>query len=131
MRTSPTLLPYKAIIMLTVADFICSGLIDTPKIQFNQHFKEQFVLNWRKYSKDTSLLEMPDIQKQIIMMQQENFWKVSTLDDSLFVLDVDLFTYLKNRSSCFILRKTLVEKFLPLSINDFNKEYEIVNADIM
>ena len=125
------LLPYRAIVMLTVADLICSGLVDTPKIQCDKLFRQQFALNWEKYSKDTSSFSIPDVRKQILFMEKEVFWSVSEQEDSIAILDTALFTYLKKRSSCYLLRKALVNKYLPLSVNDFHTEYSIVNADIM
>lgn len=122
-------LPHKAIMMLTILDLICSGYIDSNRIECNKELKAQFRYNWCKYANDTSFVNMPDIKKLLVNMSKEKFWQSFSQEDAIATLRPSLFELIKDRRNCFALRFALANKFLPKSIENFTREYEIVNAD--
>lgn len=119
--------PNKAIMMLTVADLVSSGLCETPEVRCDEMFRHQFVVNWDKYSKDTAMFTLPDIRALLRSMKDERFWNVIDQGDCIAVLDDELFAYLKDRKTCYKLRWTLASNYLPSSMEEFKMEYKIVN----
>ena len=123
--------PHKAILMLSVIEFVEEKRISSPCFMLTDELVTRFYKNWRKYVRSEKF--KPVITTPYWHMQKEPFWKLNTFDGTelelsysenylkektFAIIDKNFFLLLQKRSNSQLFKDTIKYIYLNTSATD-------------
>lgn len=111
--------PHKPILLISIMDLVLLGKLTSFNVSKGTVLIKYFEHNWNRYIGNDSPFRC-DINYPFKHLDSEAFWNNTSSNEAEF--DEELFDLMKEKTSYFILKRTLIQTYIPQSIAKFDAE---------